>query len=413
MRILFVHQNCPGQYKHLAPHLAAIPGNEVVFITQPRKPALAGVRQVVYKPTRRASPETHFYLRNFEEGVLHGQAVARVAHQLKRDGFVPDVICAHPGWGEALSLKDICPSSPLIGYCEFYYRAHGSDVGFDPARPVTLDDVCRVRTKNGVQLLSLEAADAGVAPTRWQKAQFPPMLQERIAVIHDGVDTTLAAPLPGASAVLPGGHKIAEGEEIVTYVARNLEPYRGFPSFMRALAISAARRPNCRYVIVGGDSVSYGSPAPEGKTWRELLLEEVSIDPARVHFLGRVPYNGFLRLVQTSAVHVYLTYPFVLSWSMLEAMAAGCLVVGSNTPPVMEVIEDGKNGLLVDFFSPEAIADRIDEVLDHKDRMAALRQRARETVIERYELGRCLEQQAALIQRHLPRRSRSAAGAPP
>lgn len=398
MRILFVHQNCPGQYKHLAPFLAARPGNEVVFITQPDKPALPKVRQAVYTLKRNPSPETHFYLRNFEEGVLHGQAVVRIAYQLRRSGFVPDVICAHPGWGEALYLKDVFPTTPLLGYCEFYYRARGSDVGFDPSRKVTIDDICRVRTKNGVQLLSLEAADAGISPTRWQRSQFPSILLDRIHVIHDGVDTALAAPSPGATATLRNGHKIAAGDEVVTYVARNLEPYRGFPTFMRAIALSARRRPNCHYIIVGGDGVSYGAPAPGGKTYRQIMLDEVTIDPARVHFLGRVPYNGFLRLLQISAAHVYLTYPFVLSWSMLEAMSAGCLIIGSNTTPVTEMIEDGKNGLLVDFFSPEQIADRIDEVLDHKDRMAALRRRARQTVVERYELKSCLQQQVRLIE---------------
>jgi glycosyltransferase involved in cell wall biosynthesis len=249
---------------------------------------------------------------------------------------------------------------------------------------------------NAPLLMALEACDAAQAPTRWQQRQFPAAYAERITVIHDGIDTELVR--PGA----------APEEELVTYVARNLEPYRGFHAFMRAIPEIQRRRPAARIVIVGGDDVSYSPRLAPGETYRARLLRELDgrIDLNRVTFTGRLAYGEYLALLRRSSVHVYLTYPFVLSWSLLEAMAAGCLVVASRTPPVEEVIEDGVNGLLVDFFSPAAIAARIDEALAKQAACRPLRAAARRTVLERCDLRRqCLPAQARLIAR--------LAGAPP
>ncbi len=235
---------------------------------------------------------------------------------------------AHIGWGEALFLKDIFPEAKLLLYCEFFYRARGADTGFDPEFPPSSASFARLRVMNAPLLMALEAADLGVAPTHWQRRQFSPGYKDRIAVIHDGVDT---------DRVLPGEQP---EEELITYVARNLEPYRGFHVFMRAIPEIQRRRPKARIVIVGGDEVSYSPRLPPGETYRERLLRELEgkIDLSRVHFAGTIAYRDYLDLLRRSAVHVYLTYPFVLSWSLLEAMACGCLVVGSRTPPVQEVI---------------------------------------------------------------------------
>ncbi len=398
MRILFIHQNCPGQYKHLAPLLASRPENEVVFISRARKPNVPGVKKVEYRLKRRPKQSTHHYVRNLESGVLYGQAVARAAMSLKAQGFVPDVVCAHPGWGESLFIKDVYPSARLLNYYEFYYRASGSDVGFDPEETVSMNDCCRVRTKNANQLLGLVAADWGISPTRWQLSQYPGEFHHKMSVIHDGIDIGVAIPKPDAQFTLPSGKTLTKGDEVVTYVARNLEPYRGFPTFMRAVEEICKRRPHCQVLVLGADGVSYGKRLAEGKTYRQQMLAEVTIDPERVHFLGRVAYDSFINALQVSSAHVYLTYPFVLSWSMLEAMSAGCVVVGSDTAPVTEVLKDGENGLLVDFFSPVAVADRVDEILDHEDRMAEMGGRARQTILERYELQACLHRQVRLIE---------------
>jgi glycosyltransferase involved in cell wall biosynthesis len=182
--------------------------------------------------------------------------------------------------------------------------------------------------------------------------------------------------------------RLGYGDEVVTYVARNLEPYRGFHTFMRASAEILRRRPRARIVVVGGDEVSYGNPPASGRNYRETLLWELGskLDLSRLHFLGRIPYDSYVKLLQVSAAHIYLTYPFVLSWSFLEAMACGCAMIGSDTPPVMEVLRDQENGLAVDFFNPFAIADKVDEVLDDPTRTAILRERARETAVRSFDL---------------------------
>ena len=409
VKLLFCHQNFPGQYKHIAPALAARPGVEAVAIGEKvnlerinRAALPSGLRLAAYDTPRGASADTHHYIRGFEAHVRRGQAVARTAIALAQQGFAPDLIIAHPGWGEALFLKDVFPRVPLLAFSEFFYRARGSDVGFDPEYPVNFDDHCRVRVKNATLTLSLEAADWIVAPTAWQARQLPPLFADRLSVIHDGIDTAAARPDPNARLTLArDGKVLTPADEVITFVNRNLEPYRGFHIFMRALPEIQRRRPRARTVILGGDEVSYGKAPPDGQTYRQTLLAEQGghIDLDRVHFLGRIPYAQFLTVLQVSAVHVYLTYPFVLSWSMLEAMAAGCLVVASDTPPVTEVIEDGKTGRLTDFFDPTAIADRIDQVLDHPDRMQAIRDQARAHIIARYDLhGQCLPRHLALIE---------------
>lgn len=401
MKILFVHQNFPGQYRHLAIHLAAVPGNQVVAITQRRDMQLPGVKNIVYKPQREVTPQMHHYLRKTEADVLNAQSVARAALGLKRSGFVPDIMLGHNGWGEILYLKDVFPQTPLLGYFEFFYRFSGADVGFDPGEALTFDTAPRIRTKNLGNLLGLDAADAGQCPTLWQKSTYPERYLPMLRVIHEGIDTDLARPDAQVRLTLPAfGIDFAAGDEVVTYVARNLEPYRGFPSFMRSLPAILERRPNARVLIVGGDEVSYGVRLSKGQSYRQLLLDELgdALDLRRVHFLGKVPYPVFLRILQISRVHVYLTYPFVLSWSMLEAMAAGCLLVASRTAPVEEVIRDGENGLLVDFFKPSEIAGRVVEALEDRTLFAALRENARRTIVEKYDLKTiCLPQQLAMI----------------
>lgn len=398
MKLLLIHQNFPGQFKHLAQHLASDPSNQVVFITKRQDRDIPGVRRVSYQPRRKVQPSTHRYLRILEDGVLHGQVVAERAEALKRQGFVPDVVVAHPGWGESLYIKDVFPDTPLLNYFEFFYRGKGSDVGFNPAQPPNLDDLARIRTKNGINLLSLDGCDWGLSPTQWQRRQYPDCYRPMISVIHEGVDTDLVSPQADQSLNLARGGRLTQGDEIITYVSRSLEPYRGFPVFMHAVREICRRRPRAHVLIVGDDGVSYGGALPNGQTYRQKLLSEVELDLSRVHFLGRVPYPQFLSILRISSAHVYLTYPFVLSWSMLEAMSAGCLVIGSATPPVEEVIVDGQNGLLVDFFSPEQIADRVDEVLDHPNRMAALRLAARRTILSQYDLRAvCLPRQLRLI----------------
>ena len=390
MRLLFIHQNFPGQYRHLAACYAAR-GHEVVGVGEKRnllraQPRLPGVKLLGYD-----MPEVEGD--SLQKAIARGRRVAAGAARLRAAGFAPDVIFAHIGWGEALFLKDVFPESRIVLYCEFFYRPKGGDFGFDPEFSATPEKVLRLRVMNAPLLMSLDATDFGIAPTRWQHRQFPAVYQPRIGIAHDGIDT---------GRVTPGKPE----DELITYVARNLEPYRGFHVFMRAIPEIQRRRPKARIVIVGGDEVSYSPRLPPGETYRARLLRELDgrIDLSRVHFTGKVPYAQYLELLRRSSVHVYLTYPFVLSWSLLEAMSAGCLVVGSRTPPVEEVMRDGENGLLVDFFSPEAIAERVSFALAHQQDCSGLRRNARRTVVERYDLERvCLPAQERLVARLLER----------
>lgn len=391
MNIIFIHQNFPAQFRHIAQALVAENKHRVIAICDENAPGLEGVECVHYKPQRGNTPNLHQYLMSSETHIIRGQSVAGVLLALQQKGVKPDAIVAHVGWGEAIFCKDIYPTVPLITFFEFYYHAKGADVGFDPEMLTTLDDSLRIRVKNVTNLLSLEASDIGISPTAWQRSLYPQLYQDKIRLIHEGINTELAKPDEDAWISLSNGVILTKNVEVITYVARNLEPYRGFHQFMRALEIICQQRPNAQVIVIGGDDVSYGRKLPHHETYREHLLKQVNIDTKRVHFLGKVPYQQYLNVLQISAVHVYLTVPFVLSWSMLEAMSTGCVVVASNTAPVKEVIEHGKNGLLVDYFSPDAIANQVIEVLSKPEHYAEMRVNARETILQNYPLHKGVE----------------------
>ena len=362
-----------------------------------------GVQVVGYKH-QVVDAKGHAYVRGFEGQIRRGQTVFRAVQELKRQGFVPDLICVHPSWGEGVFLRQVFPRAKILSYFEFFYRATGSDVGFDPEFPQAgIDDLCRLRIRNSAHLLSLEDSDCGWSPTRWQAAQFPEVFRSNIEVVHDGIDTDHVCPSPSAVFALDG-IALSQANQVVTFVARNLEPYRGFHSFMRAVPGILSASPDAHVVVVGGDDVSYGKPPAAGGCWRDRMLAELGqqFDSGRVHFTGRISYARYLELLRISSVHVYLTYPFVLSWSMLEAMAIGCAVVGSRTAPVEEVVRDSENGLLVDFFSPDDIAGTVTRILGDPALRRQLGEAARATILDRYDLKRiCLPAQMALVDRVL------------
>ncbi|MBE9043711.1 glycosyltransferase family 4 protein [Pleurocapsales cyanobacterium LEGE 10410] len=399
MKVLFLHPNFPAQFRHLATFFGQNSQNTVVYATNRAEGRIAGVNKVVYQKSRTARPETHHYVRPLESAVLEAQAVYRVAQKMKDQGFYPDVVYGHSGWGPTLFMKDIFPQATLLCYFEWFYRAYGSDASFDPSDPLNADDEARIRIKNAPILLDLATCDRGLAPTYWQRSQFPQEFHSKIKVHHDGIDTSYFKPLPNAKLFLPRIKlDLSQAEEIVTYVARGMEPYRGFPQLIETISLLQKKRPQCHFVIVGKDRVAYGKNLPDGKTYKEAMLKKFPLDLSRVHFTDLLPYDEYLQVLQASSVHIYLTRPFVLSWSMLEALATGCLIVASDTAPVTEVIEDNINGLLVNFFSPEQISDRVIEALDNPEQMAAIRQRARETILERYALTKLLPQHLQWVE---------------
>jgi glycosyltransferase involved in cell wall biosynthesis len=344
VKLLFIHQNFPGQFGNLAARMARIKKNKVVALTMAKFPAPEGVEVRQYSLIRAPAQEMHPLLRDQESKVLRGEACAAAAHALKRDGFAPDVIVAHPGWGEALFIKDVFPKARVVLYCEYYYAQEGQDVGFDPELPpLTFEQQCLLRMKNATNLLSMEIADAAISPTQWQKQTYPAWAQEKITVIHDGIDFKRLKADPKAQITLAGNSHhgqitLGAGDEILTYVSRNLEPIRGFHMFMRSLPRVLAERPEAHVLIAGGDERGYGHAAPGGATWREHMVKEVGarLDMTRVHFVGRVPYGVYMQMLNMTRVHAYWTAPFVLSWSFLEAASAGAPVVASDTPPVRE-----------------------------------------------------------------------------
>ena len=402
MKILFVHQNFPGQFLHLAPEMQKR-GHECLALTDAGNNRASAIQVVKYRHAAPPPDPAACRLgRNYTQMSDRGVTVARAALQMREKGYVPDVIFGHSGWGETLFLKEVWPEAKLIVYAEFYYKGRGADVGFDPEfdKP-SFDQVMIAQGRTAHLGQALIHADAGLSPTEWQASTYPPALRERLKVIFDGVDTEMVRPDPAASLTLPNGRVLRAGDEVLTFVNRNLEPYRGYHTFIRALPRVLAERPEAQVVIVGGDEVSYGRPPPEGQSWKEIFLSEVRdrLDLSRVHFMGKVPYPTFVSMMQVSRVHAYLTYPFVLSWSMLEAMSAGCFVVGSDTAPVRELIRDGENGRLVNFFDVQGWADMLVKGLSRPQRYDDLRAAARATIVQNYDLrGVCLPQMVDFVE---------------
>lgn len=396
-RVLVIHQNFPGQFGHLVSTWAQRPGWEVRALGRDTAPGLAGFDRLLrYTPARAGRADQHPYLRQMEAATLHGQATARAMMVLRKSGFSPDVIVAHPGWGETLYAKDVFPNARLVHLCEWYYTAQGADMGFDPEFPVSFDARARIRTWNALHTLNLTNCDAAVTPTHWQKSQHPEVFQSKISVQHEGIATHELGPNEDATVTTPSGVVLRAGDvnrPVITYVARNLEPYRGFHIFMRALERIQQMEPRCHALIVGGDDVSYGQRPLRAKgdsgtarNWREHMLQQVKLDPTRTHFMGHLPRDQYLRTLQVSDAHVYLTYPFVLSWSLLEAMACGAPIVASNTAPVKEVMRDGINGSLVDFFDVDAMAEAAVSTMRSDNANVKLRMQAMDDV-QRYGLG--------------------------
>ena len=406
MRILFVHQNFPGQYLHIVQRLAQQGQHQLVALginSLDRNRSLPkNLQYFRYELNRGNSKDLHPLLTETESKVIRADACVRAAEELKKKGFEPDLICAHPGWGEPLFLKSVWPDAPLLCYQEFYYNSHGFDTNFDDEFEGAKgwQEFARFMMKNVYLNLALEQSDWNVSPTHFQASSFPEHWRRRISVIHDGVDTRKAAPNPAPAPLrLPDGTVLEKGQPIVTFVNRSLEPYRGCHTFIRSIPELQRLYPEARVVVVGQTKgVSYGSACPEGE-WKDRFLAEIQgqYDPSRVHFTGALPYSQFIPLLQLSACHVYLTYPFVMSWSLLEAMACGCAVVGSNTAPVREAIRHGHNGLLVDFFSPADLAAAVAELLQDRERAVTFGQAARRTVEATYDLDTCVTRQVALM----------------
>jgi glycosyltransferase involved in cell wall biosynthesis len=404
MNILFIHPNFPAQFWHLSSALARMGGNKVWFLTtKTNGNKIGGVTTVLYKRAREITKGIHPWLEPVEEAIIDGSSVANALEQLRDNyQYKPDVIVAHTGWGSTLFCKDVYPDVPVVGYFEWYYNAIGGDAAYFPGEKMTLDGSMRLRTRDSFHLMNLAACDVRFTPTEWQKHQFPENYQKGMVVVHEGVDTEFCRPQPGRKLVLEKTDNrealdLSDCPEILTYVSRGLEPYRGYPQFITAVGMLLKRRPKLHVVIVGTDTTCYGVKPDGGKTWKQVMDEKVEYDKSRVHFVGHLNRPDYQTVMQASTVHVYYTRPFILSWSCIEAMSFGCAMVGSKTPPVEEVMVDGENGLLANFRSPEHLAMRVEELLDNPELRARLGKAARQTVLERFDMRDCIKKQIDMI----------------
>ncbi|WP_375174247.1 glycosyltransferase [Pseudooceanicola sp.] len=408
MKILFIHQNFPGQFKHLSVALAAA-GHSVTALTLRVKERRSwnGVDLVPYGIIKRAEQKTHPWVLDFDSKVTRAESCYRAAREMRDAGYSPDIIIAHHGWGESMFLRDVWPEARLGIYCEFFHLTDYPHINFDPEFPAKDPeaDALRIRMKNINNFLHFDVAHLGLSPTRFQADTFPQPFRDKISVIHDGIDTNVLMPNEDAAFALPDGRVVTRQDEVVTFVNRNLEPYRGYHIFMRALPRLLRERPQAQVLVVGGDGVSYGAQPPKGKTWKQIYLDEVrgqipDEDWARVHFLGRIPYSQFVSLLQVSRVHLYLTYPFVLSWSLFEAMSCQAAIVASSTAPVVDALEHDATARLVDFFDAEALVDETITLLEDKALRARLGAAARECIVQNYDLSTvCLPRQMDWVER--------------
>lgn len=386
--VLLVHTNFPGQFRGVAQYLSGCPEFRVHAIGSRTAAAMPAVNLVRYSVSANDVSGSHALARRFELECRRAEQVMYAANLMRMNGVEPRFIFVHSGWGEAIPLRQIFPAAHIIVYPEYYYRTQGADLGFDPeSGQLGVDGAVRVSVRNAATLLAMTEANVAVTPTHWQKSLFPPEFHAKIHVIHDGIDTRRLVPAKARFTDPATNQVFQSGDEVVTYVARNLEPYRGFHVFMRALPRLLKERPNAHVLIAGGDGVSYGSQPEDYESWKAKLLAELgdALDLSRVHLLGALGYDEYMSLLRVSRAHVYLTYPFVLSWSILEAMALGCVVIGSDTQPVREVIDHGVNGLLTPFFDSDALARQVATVLAHPRKHAPLGRAARARVVERYD----------------------------
>jgi glycosyltransferase involved in cell wall biosynthesis len=392
MNFLFVHNNFPAQFVRIVSVLAQRPEHQVAAIGASTARSMPGVDLRRYKSPDMAL-ESHRFARRFDHECRRAEQVMFAASALRSSGFEPDCVVAHCGWGESLTLRSIFPKARFVVYCEFYYRGEGQDVHFDDQYGrFGVDGLAGVHCNNASTLLALADCDVGISPTAWQRMTFPSEFQEKIKIVHEGIDTAVATPNPRARFRLPGGKWLTRQDEVVTFATRYLEPLRGFASFTKALPRILRSRPNAHVVVVGMDRGGYGPQPPGGGGWKSHCLKEVlsSLDLSRVHFMDFLPYEQFVSLLQVSSAHVYLTYPFVLSWSLTEAMSVGCKIVGSDTAPVQELIQHGEHGLLAPFNDDLAIAEAIKSLLMDPQRWEYLGRAARGRIIQTYDHRVCV-----------------------
>lgn len=398
MRVLFVHHRFPGQFLHWARYLLRQKGFEVRALRARSEldiecEILRGITYE-YEPAFLSKDAEDHALKRTLYATANSYNCAVAAQSLKAEGWIPDLIYCHTGWAPSIFLQEIYPTAKIIKYLEWYYNSDDSDVDFLGGAP-ELQKRFAVKILNLPILADIVDGVALIAPTEWQKQQFPEMIRSKIDIVPDGIDTDYFCPSPKARLVLENGRILTSADRLITYAARGADPYRGFQSFIRALEKLQQIDPTVEAVISGDQLVHYGAGAGTNRHFQEVMAE-AKLDMARTHFVGFLPLDQHLSLLQISTVHVYLTVPFVLSWSMLEAMSVGCCVIASDTAPVREFLENEKSGILVNFFDSDAICGRLEAALGDSGMRRRLSQAARNAVKSRWSLD--IAMRAQLLQ---------------
>lgn len=410
MHVLYVHQNFPAQFGHIARHLVRQLGWKCSFVSETPPGVVDGIEKIQYRLRGGATRHNHFCTRTFENCVWHCEAVYDALRS--REGFRPDLIVGHSGFGSTLFLRELYPDTPVINFFEYYYRPHDaeSDMEFrrDLAWEIPTEKFLRSRCRNAMILLDLQNCQLGYTPTHFQKSRLPEEYASKVRVVFDGVDRSVyhgfeesLRPPPGSRGTRTiAGVQVGPDTRIVTYVSRGFESMRGFDIFMRAARLIAAQFDDVAFIVVGSDRVAYGGDESHtaGKTFKEWVLARDEYDLSKFHFVGRLPQDQLARLLASSDLHIYLTVPFVLSWSMMDALSCGAVVLGSDTTPVREMIRDGENGLLADFFSPEAFAEKALAVLQDPSAFRPLGRAAEQMIIERYSLEAVLPEMLRMYE---------------
>ena len=383
--VLFVHNNFPAQFRDLAQTLMAR-GVRCAAIGQSTAPGLQDLTMGRYGLGRGTTPGILPFAVRAEADLIRASGAFRMAKALKEKGFDPAVIVGHPGWGETIFLDEVWPQAKQVLFAELFYKGHGLDVDFDTEFHETTEEaVLRAKAKSAMMALAFTNAAAIVAPTEFQASTLPSIFHPRVRIIHEGVDVDAIRPGPAEPFALSDGRAIAPGTPVITYVNNNLEPMRGLHIFARALPRLMAEAPDAQVLVFGHDNPRpYGGPPPEGKSWRQVAFEGLEFDRSRLHFLGKTDHVRMLAGLRLSTAHVYYTYPFVLSWSLVEAMASGCYIIASDTAPLHDAIEDGVNGRLLPFFDADALSRALIEACRNPRAAAPLRAAARTTAVEKF-----------------------------
>ncbi len=390
MQILFIHQAFPAQFGSFVADLISR-GHEVHGIgASPGRASPEGCRHHLYDAPRLEDLPDGLSDPQLEAALVRAERVAELGQTLSQQGFKPDVVVVHSGWGEGLYLRDLWPDALLLAYPELYGQPALLQLDDPDAPPATDQRLRLLRRQNLLALAALADADALWTPTLFQRNSFPAPWRGRLQVIHEGVDTRRNAPQPGRRIQARQDLELGSEDLVLTFVSRSLEPLRGFCRFMRSLPPLLQAHPRLQVVVVGGDGHSYSPPSPHPLGYLGEMREQLgsSLDPNRFHAVGLLEPEQLTALFQVTTVHAYLSHPYVLSWSLLEAMACSAVVVGSDTAPVREVIQHQRNGLLAPLHDLDGLVATIDGVLRDPPAHRHLGTAARQTILSRYRLDK-------------------------